>query len=58
MQTVRISSDHPPKEDQTGIMRSKYVNTVKAMGLSTACEYESRLKNLTGLSVYYINQYR
>src|SRR5919106_107557 len=39
------SNDRILEERETNIAITKYINTVKAMGKSTALEYESRLKN-------------
>lgn len=45
MTKVEADYEHVQKEGETDITINKYINTVKAMGESTALEYESRLKN-------------
>lgn len=47
MTKVEADYEHVQKEGETDITINKYINTVKAMGESTALEYESRLKNIT-----------
>lgn len=54
MQTVETKDEHTEKAGKSSIMINKYINMIRAMGESTAREYESRLKNF---SKYVLEQY-